>query len=999
MPAAEPHPELPLFDEPRPPDQGSEAKRIFLGWDRPLLAATVEHLTLPWKGDRPLDLSDRLVVVPTRHAGRRLREALAIRAGEQNSAVFPPLVVTPDFLISAGRLPAASLPAPPASPSLTLLVWTGVLRHLALEEFRQIFPIDPVERSLSWAAETAVSFLEVRRLLAESGHLFASTAVTLADHGIEPGRWEQLARLERLAVSELKRCGFADESELQLRTPGEGTLPPGIRAVVVCGVPDLRPLAAAALARYAAERPVEVLVHAPESEATAFDPWGRPLAEAWENREIPIESPETRIHPSVAPADQASLVARLLSDLPDPASVAAVGLPDPSLAPAIGERLAEEGVGTYDPSGSSLRQEGVYHLLKTTAELISTESFAALRRLLACPGVPEMLLGPGSKSRGTAAQEENDALFPTQLIILADEMVVEGFPDQVEDALFIAKSRSDRHPQLLAALERARKLARELDRPDFEETLYAYLAEVHAQQRFSHQDPMRGVLGEVADAIHELASDLASAKPAFRGKSPSGGEAIELLLKSLGSRRRYPERDPRDLDLNGWLELPWEDAPRLVLAGMNDHCVPETVLAHAFLPDTARRLLAAPHNASRFARDAFLLTSMLECRRTPGARVDLVFGKENADGDPLRPSRLLFQCGIDELPERTLRLFREVGQERRLAARSVAFPLRPEPLSPENRVFSRLSATSIRQYLACPFRFYLKHGLGMQVLETNKRELSAADFGNLVHDALEAFAKDGEARRLGDPGEILALFEAEIERLLKHRFGRHLPIPVLIQRDAARRRLAWWAEEEAAQRAEGWRIVEPECRFGEESWPFAIAGMTIRGRIDRIEEHDQHGLRVVDFKTGSMGSQSTRQRSAVEQYHLATLKRTQTPGDFPEWSLFEAPDGKPSKPLRWCDLQLPLYLLAMRARGESRPIRAAHATLGPSREEVRLEEWSELDAPVLASAERCAAGVVESVRAQRFWPPSAESSPWDDFRDLLSPSPGETVLPFPEAER
>ena len=59
------------------PDPHTPITRHCLSWERPLLAQAVEWLAAGWGGEAPLDLANRLVVVPTRQAGRRLREALA----------------------------------------------------------------------------------------------------------------------------------------------------------------------------------------------------------------------------------------------------------------------------------------------------------------------------------------------------------------------------------------------------------------------------------------------------------------------------------------------------------------------------------------------------------------------------------------------------------------------------------------------------------------------------------------------------------------------------------------------------------------------------------------------------------------------------------------------------------------------------------------------------------------------------------------------------------
>lgn len=1011
---ADDQPELPLFESdekgdefdagepgtaPEPAAEKSEGstctaddgeiRRVFLGETRPLLETAVEHLAGAPGSDEPLDLSDHLVVVPTRNAGRRLREALAIRAAEDDSAVFPPRVVTPDFLFAGDRVAqdrvaaAAEEVEPVATPQQTLWTWAGVLAALPLGEFRRVFPIDPVERSLRWACDTAADFLHVRRLLAESGHTLASAAVRLAEEEMEPGRWAELAAIEERAIAELSRLGLRDEALVQLQTPNSGMLPDSIRRVLVCGVPDLRPLAGEALRRYATLVPVEILIAADSEHAGRFDAFGRPLPAQWLDRELAISEPERHIHRAVTPLDQAQLAVGRIVDLEDPAASSAIGIPDPQLSIPLREVLAEKGLETFDPAGAPLAGEGVTALLRQTGELVATESFAAFRGLLNAPGFADAIL------REIESEEKSSA---TRLVRLADDLLVHCLPDRLADASESAK----RYPfadkqELRRAIEWARHrvaLFRRASEPDqFGQVLADYLTDLHRTRRYTNRDRGLAVLTEVAGAVDAMTADLRRIEKAFP-RTPDAEDRFELLLGALAGHRVYPEREPRDVDLQGWLELLWEDAPRLVVSGMNDHVVPEAIVGHAFLPDSARRVLGVPDNDDRFARDAYFLSAVLASRSGADQSVDLVFGCENASGDPLRPSRLLFQCPDEELPRRTLQLFRDVELDDRPEARSVAFPLRPRPLESDARVFHRLSPTSIKQYLACPFRFYLKFGLGMSSVEIDKREMDAADFGNLVHDSLEAFARDEEARLLSDAGKIRHYLHEEIDRRLARQFGASLSTPLVIQRESARKRLGWWADHEAEQREAGWRILEPESAFGSDEWPFELVGMTIRGRIDRIEEHPELGIRVIDFKTFSPVRGNTRR--AVDQYHLAPLKRTESPEDWPDWMLWEDEEGRMH---RWIDLQLPLYLLAMNEREPNRDLVAAYAILGKAETEVGIDEWTDLGAPLLEAARNCAAGVIESVRAKRFWPPSDDAPPWDDFRELLAPTAEDAVDP------
>jgi ATP-dependent helicase/nuclease subunit B len=97
------------------------------------------------------------------------------------------------------------------------------------------------------------------------------------------------------------------------------------------------------------------------------------------------------------------------------------------------------------------------------------------------------------------------------------------------------------------------------------------------------------------------------------------------------------------------------------------------LVGHVFLPDSARRVLGLPDNESRLARDSYLLAAMLASRPEPGA-VQIILGKTTAQGDALKPSRLLFRCADDQaLAARAVRLF-----ARPASAPAVLSPLPPE---------------------------------------------------------------------------------------------------------------------------------------------------------------------------------------------------------------------------------------------------------------------------------------------------------------------------------
>ena len=156
-----------------------------------MLPQAVDFLAAGWSGGTPLDLSGWLVVVPTRQAGRRLREALAVHAAARKQAVFAPRVVTPDRLIE----PAVTAGATVATPLESLLAWTEVLQEIDLGGCRAVFPADPPERNFAWALGLARTVVKLQQDLAEGGLRLADVEARAGDFP-ETDRWRQLGALE-----------------------------------------------------------------------------------------------------------------------------------------------------------------------------------------------------------------------------------------------------------------------------------------------------------------------------------------------------------------------------------------------------------------------------------------------------------------------------------------------------------------------------------------------------------------------------------------------------------------------------------------------------------------------------------------------------------------------------------------------------------------------------------------------------------------------------------
>ena len=943
-----------------------------LPWDQPLLPRAVAWLAAGWPGGSPLDLSSLLVVVPTRQSGRRLREALAAFAAERGQAVFPPRVVLPEGVVAGG--PAA---AGAASRLDTLLAWIAVFRAADLGEFREVFPVDPPGRTFSWALRLAGEFARLKSALGEAGLRLADVGPRAGAGFEEAARWQEIAELERRYTACLAARGRRDPQDLRLAAGADPRPPPGVQRIVLLATPDPLPLAVTALEALARLLPIDVVVAGPPGGEALFDAWGRPRTAAWIRRELALPEFERRVHLCADPLAQAGRVVACARRYAAPEGRLAVGVADGEVQPFLENELARAGFATFAPEGRPFRREALFTLLESLAALAREDSFDAAAALARCPAVLDFC--------AARAKAAGQPFAPARLLAGLDELRQRHLPVTLAAARAPGDDLGGSFPELPAVLAALAGLRTALAGDSFPAGAAAALTTIHGERWFDFALAADARLVAMADEWRDLVRQVAAAAPAAGELTP--GDWWELALRLFGENRHFDDKPAGAIELQGWLELLWEDAPHVVVAGLNDGRVPEAVAGDSFLPEGLREKLGLKTNADRLARDAYLLQALAAGRERAG-RLDLLFGKTSAAGDPLRPSRLLLRCPDDGLPERVAFLFRPAEVARASLPWRRAWPLRPREAAAPRAI----PVTAFRDYLQCPFRFYLARVLGMEAVDAEKAELDAADFGNLCHGALEAMGREPALRDCTDAGTLREFLLAALERAVRARLGPARTLPLMVQIESARQRLAKAAEVQARERAAGWVIEQVEWRFPD-SPAFALGGLAVRGKIDRIDRHEGTGARrVLDYKTAD-------QPRAPRDAHCRPAGRAGATAAAPEFARFTA-DGRT---LVWTDLQLPLYLWALEQSaggGDAAPPAAAgcgYFDLPKASGDTGVTLWAGYSAEWHAAALRCARGVAEAITARRFWQP-AEAVNHDAFAALFHHGVAASVAPgFPGA--
>jgi ATP-dependent helicase/nuclease subunit B len=918
----------------RTPIPPPNVRRHFLPWDRPLLGQAAEHLAAGWTGEGPLDLSGLLLVVPTRQSGRRVREALAELAAGRGRAVFPPRVVTPDALI------APPPPAAAASRVEALFAWCEVLRGIELAEFREVFPIDPPSRGFPWAIRVARQLTALQASLAEEGLGLASAATGTGGEFPESGRWRQLGELESRQRARLAAGGRTDPQAARITAAAEPGLPAGVGRVVILAVPDPLPLSLDVLGAFSKAVPVEVVVFAPEAEAASFDGWGRPLEPAWASRNLELRDFERNVTLCASPSAQADLIAGLASGIRGPDGILGVGVADPEVMPLLESALLRAGVASFNPAGRPRRGDRLYQLVSALAGLAREPSFAVVETLARCPDFLAYLAsaaGTGfSVGRWLSGLDELHARHLPESLAAAQDMA--------------AAPKGD--PDLAAWLGIVAELRRSLTAEGFAAGGTRALERIFAARRLELDSDPDAQLEDSATAWMDVVRECSLAADLFPGVGGQDQWATALELFADGVRAE--EKPDGALELQGWLELLFEDAPHLVVAGCNDGSLPGALTGDPFLPEQMRALLHLKGNGVRFARDAYMLQAVAACRLREG-RIDILVGKVSGEGDPLRPSRLLFRCPDTELAGRVEYLFRPLAKARPSPSWTRAWRLDPAVVEGS---FDSLPATAFREYLACPFRFYLRRALGISAFDPEKAELDGFDFGNLCHGALEAMGLERGLRNCTDAGTLRAFLIERLDASARERYGARLPVPLVIQLESARQRLSRAAEVQAGLRAEGWVIEQTERKYD-----VGVGGLVVTATIDRIDRHEKTGhRRVIDYKT-----------SDVSVGPLKAHARVAKPGEaVPGFALFSS-EGRE---MAWTDLQLPIYWEALRTQrgmAEAPSTEAGYFNLPKAVGETGLSVWSDYTPEIHTAAMRCAEGVAAAVEAGVFWPPAKDA--------------------------
>ena len=323
---------------------------------------------------------------------------------------------------------------------------------------------------------------------------------------------------------------------------------------------------------------------------------------------------------------------------------------------------------------------------------------------------------------------------------------------------------------------------------------------------------------------------------------------------------RTPLRVDAPLHLLTPMEARLMQFDRVIVLDMNEGDWPHETSDTLWLNDTLRAGLSLPTRAEQAGRMAHDIWSLLHQEEV------YLLRPERVGGSPATPSRfwnrILLQmqrAGAEERVQQEAQQWRTWVAEYYTVA-PFAEPVVPAPQPPAEAIPRRLSITKYEALQRDPYAVYAEEILQLKPLDAIAQLPDSRLYGNVVHKVMELFCRTHYEE--GQPLEMPVL-----EQIIARVFARYDTMPIV--QSVWRWRLESVAEyvlEHMRERAEVITRAEAELRVEKE-----VAGITLYGRIDRVEYNADGVLAVADYKTGSPPENKEFMLGYASQLPLAAL--------------------------------------------------------------------------------------------------------------------------------
>ena len=297
-------------------------------------------------------------------------------------------------------------------------------------------------------------------------------------------------------------------------------------------------------------------------------------------------------------------------------------------------------------------------------------------------------------------------------------------------------------------------------------------------------------------------------------------EALRVYLQHLRGKS-FDDTSGGKVTVMGVLETRATAFDGVIVADFNDSVAPKASEKDMFLNAAVRRAANLPTYADRAdLQRSFFYRLFARARKTT------VFCVQN---ELLTPSRFINELGL-QARLKPFVIDEKLLFEPRVFSRGVEKPfVREISLIAEPSSASKLSC-----YLECKRKFYHRY---IEKLHGDDRFEIDSDnqvIGTILHSVFKEFFSVRQPKNANELKRFI------LDGLRENRTGARGKFDALLWS----KKLDFFCENEVSRAADGWRVKACELPF-----EFSFEGVTLKGRIDRVDQLGDQTL-VIDYKTG-----------------------------------------------------------------------------------------------------------------------------------------------------
>ena len=828
----------------------NSVRRHFLGWDKPFLPTAAKWLQENYLQAGLGSKEQLFILVSGQAVARRLQSYFVDEANEAGRAIELPIIETTTqffrrLIPNDNRI---------ADQTTLLLATTIVLKGMPPNKATSIVGSRrPTEDDFIGWSRIAKQVLHTFQTASGGGLSFDTlewpkhAQLMLTEYAVE--RFSLLREVQSQVQQMLEIDGthVFNLQQLQLLLPKSEIEIGSLRHVVVAGCSDLVVAASKLLNRLLdCGITVDSLIGAPETKSDGFDAYGCIDSDYWIESDIDIDDEDIIVAGS--PSSQSAEVVRILESIKDVATSnqITIATTNDEFVPIIQRHVHGHGIRSRFAGGVPLLQTTEAILMSGIMEFISTGSYGSYAAIVRHPDIVNIL-------HVAESTLEKLSRYSTDVV---PSHIGETKWFEPKEVHFDMGGLRDLHAQVVGLCHSCIQLEKNPSSIwECSSAIRALLLKVYGDEVLDYSDiklkTLQKIFG-VLDRFDSLSKNICKQITPLPISS-----AIRFMLGELEAETIHDLPDPNAINIVGWLEAVVTDTPQLIVVGMSADLVGGSNPSDSFFPDSLRSAIGLETIDRRMARDSRAIIAMQHARKMNG-NIKWIVGRKNTEGNPLSPSPLLMRSSEERvLAKRAGNLVVSFDREKPEVpppykldkeGRGIQIPI-PSDYSSSKRI-EKLSVTAFKDYLSCPYRFWLKHVLKLNIAEDGNTELDAKLFGSVVHNVLQRFGENDVVNCSTDIRVIeSALFDV-LDCVVKDQLGSNISNAICVQLELARYRFSEFAKHQAQSAADGWKILCTEKKV-KKKLDIGGASFTVSGVIDRVEVHDDGRIRVLDYKTGS----------------------------------------------------------------------------------------------------------------------------------------------------